>query len=251
MAGAAASASSETAAKDSGERSSSFVGVTPAKQLFSSLLSFSTGGVDRGSGGKGSAAAAANCDSAAVPGVAAPAGVANSSQPQAYGAVSSLSSAATPAENNTPNAAAAAAAAAGSLLGTVNSVGSVGAFSGHSVATPTAAPSAAVGLRGHHRTSSNSECKTPGAAGGAAAPGWPASPPTGSGVECSVCSVTLSCPSAAEENVLGVAAGRAMQPHSMAVKTQAGSSMYQHGAAFETQFRACVLTNAQIPADLK
>ncbi|WIA14192.1 hypothetical protein OEZ85_002731 [Tetradesmus obliquus] len=138
--------------------------------LFSNFLSFSTGG-DKGSGGKGCAAAAAAGDGAG------PAAGNSSALPHAYGAVSSLSVAATPVGtppatgNNTPNA---AAAAAGSLLGTVHSVSSVGARSGVGVATPTVA---AAGVRGHHRTSSNSDCKTPAGAGGA---GWPASPPTGS-----------------------------------------------------------------------
>jgi hypothetical protein len=145
-------------------------GSTPAKQLFSNFLSFSTGG-DKGLGSKGSAAVSAADDAAAVGGN-------SSGLPHAYGAVSSLSVAATPVGtppvtgNNTPNA---AAAAAGSLLGTVNSVSSVGARSGVGVATPTVA---AAGVRGHHRTSSNSDCKTP---AGAVGVGWPASPPTGSG----------------------------------------------------------------------
>lgn len=171
-AGLAATPLPAPAPADSSVSGGSAFGATPAKQLFSNFLSFSTGG-DKGSGGKGCAAAAAAAGDGAGP-----AAGNSSALPHAYGAVSSLSVAATPVGtppatgNNTPNA---AAAAAGSLLGTVHSVSSVGARSGVGVATPTVA---AAGVRGHHRTSSNSDCKTPAGAGGA---GWPASPPTGSG----------------------------------------------------------------------
>jgi hypothetical protein len=170
-AGLAATPVPAPAPADSSVSGGSAFGSTPAKQLFSNFLSFSTGG-DKGSAGKGSAAAP-------VGDTAGSAAVGNSAAlPHACGAVSSLSVAATPigtppaTGNNTPNA---AAAAAGSLLGTVHSVSSVGARSGVGVATPTVA---AAGVRGHYRTSSNSDCKTPAGAGGA---GWPASPPTGSG----------------------------------------------------------------------